>query len=953
MTSSAEPPDDPAVRRGMESLILAMRRRRLVTTATVPEAPRAEIEDGQLAEVARRALEPARSRDCTGTGRELGHGGSPCALGTSLGRYLVLRPLGAGGMGVVYEGHDPQLERTVALKLVRPDRMGNDGRRRLLREAQALAKLSHRNVVAIFDVGTRGDDVWLAMELVDGQTLRQWLDRPRPWREVVGVLCEAGRGLAAAHAAGLLHRDFKPDNVMIGRDGRVRVMDFGLAQARASPITLETEAIIGSRIAGVDALGSRITETEAFVGTPVYMAPEQFQGVDLTPAVDQFALCVTLWEALHGQRPFDAPTLEALREDVAAGRLRAPSTGRAAPRWLRRVCTKGLSAAPQHRFESMEALLDALARGQARARVRGVVIAMGALTALAAGAEGARRYDLGRRTDACEASGSEIEVAWDSERRGELRRALRATGASQARTTGEKVIPWLNEQAERWRQARVEACMDAEVRGRWDEPTYERARWCLDERRIELEALVDELTLADDRALRKAVKAAAGLPAIEPCRDERVLAALGLPPKEGREAVRSIREDVTRAFTLERAGRYDEGLAVAHEVLQRAEALRWAPLVAAARMRLGSLLARTGAHTEAETVLVDAYFEALESTAPDVAVDAATSLVHVVGIIAVRPAEGQAWARHAEAALASVRDDARLRQARVLSALAGVRWTAGDYDEARMLCERALALEQEVLGPMHPDVAADLAGLALIHLALGLPEEAELLHERALSIREHALGPEHPDVAKSLGGLANAHYVMDAYEEARLLHERALFVLERARGPEHLDVATAQQNLASVLFSTGAYEEARMLHERALQTRERVLGPDHPVVATSLSGLALVLGELGLYADARSLHERALEVRERVLGPGHPDVAKSLEHLALLELTHGVLERGLRLGERALEIRERALGREHPDVVHTLGNLAALHRAAGNHDQAQVLQERARATRVPSAGRGE
>ncbi|MCA9715618.1 MAG: serine/threonine protein kinase, partial [Myxococcales bacterium] len=240
--------------------------------------------------------------------------GAALARGDVVGRYVVLSTLGAGAMGVVYAAHDPELDRKVALKLLSPgaarDRAASsiEARTRLVREAQALAKLSHPNVIAVHDVGEHDGGVWLAMEFVEGVTLTEWLARRRGWREVLEVLRAAGRGLAAAHEAKLLHRDFKPDNVMVGRDGRTRVMDLGLARVieGADEETLElsvSDALGDDARADSAALTTTVTRAGALLGTPSYMSPEQFKGQGADTRSDVFSFCVTLWEALYGERP--------------------------------------------------------------------------------------------------------------------------------------------------------------------------------------------------------------------------------------------------------------------------------------------------------------------------------------------------------------------------------------------------------------------------------------------------------------------------------------------------------------------------------------------------------------------------------------------------------------------------------------------------------------------------
>ncbi|MBS0658931.1 MAG: serine/threonine protein kinase [Verrucomicrobia bacterium] len=268
----------------------------------------------------------------------------------SLGRYQLGQRLGEGGMGVVYQAYDPELDRQVAIKLLHPDPDVDvsEHRARLLREAQAMARLNHPNVVAVYDVGAVGAQVFVAVELIAGSTLRRWLETPRTLAEILRVFVEAGRGLAAAHDQGLVHRDFKPDNVLVGADGRARVTDFGLAR----------------RTDGAAPHGAAVHTTFALAGTPAYMAPEQFRGEATDARTDQFAFAVALYEAVLRSRPFEGEALGALARNVVEGRLRTP--GGAAPRWLRGVLVRALSRRREDRFPSMQALLGELERDRGR-----------------------------------------------------------------------------------------------------------------------------------------------------------------------------------------------------------------------------------------------------------------------------------------------------------------------------------------------------------------------------------------------------------------------------------------------------------------------------------------------------------------------------------------------------------------------------------------------------------
>jgi tRNA A-37 threonylcarbamoyl transferase component Bud32 len=283
-------------------------------------------------------------------------------------RYEVLAELGTGGMGVVYRARDPQLDREVAIKLLRPAGTTRHdpetSRARLVREARAMARLSHPNVLTVHEVGTFEDQVFVAMEYVEGRTLSEWLAQAeRPWPDVLEAFLAAGRGLAAAHDKGIVHRDFKPENVMVSDDpqgargvGRVLVLDFGLARSAEAP-----EVDDDVRTVDAAAFDASLTLTGALVGTPAYMAPELYAGKPADERSDQFAFCVALWEAVYRQRPFAGDTLAALAHAVMEGEIRSPIGVGARPAWLRRVLERGLAVDPLERYESMHALLDAIA----------------------------------------------------------------------------------------------------------------------------------------------------------------------------------------------------------------------------------------------------------------------------------------------------------------------------------------------------------------------------------------------------------------------------------------------------------------------------------------------------------------------------------------------------------------------------------------------------------------
>ena len=864
------------------------------------------------------------------------------ARGTLLGRYVVLDTLGAGAMGVVFAAFDPELDRKVAIKLLLSDgapasvSVRQDGRARLVREALALAKLSHPNVVAIFDVGTHGEAVWIAMELVEGRTLRDWLgERPRAWQEVLAVMLAAGSGLAAAHAAGLVHRDMKPDNVMIAGDGRVRVMDFGLARREAS--REDEPAATGAAL-----LGALMTQVGSLIGTPAYMASEQLRGEHAGAPADVFAFCVMLWEGLHGARPFVGETIDDLKANVAAGRVVAPPPGRRAPRWLIAALTRGLAPDPRRRWPGMAALLTELEHGQTRAgqrRRRGLI--GGALAGVVAAglvSAGWQRADLAARVARCEGLAAQIDAAWDGAARTRLAAAL--DGSPTAGATAARTMPWLDAWAAEWRRVRVDTCTQHAVTRAWSADLRARADECLDERLLGFTALL--AVLADGDGALQAVDAAAGLVPASACGDAQQLARRPALPAAELERLRGLRPRLARVRALELAGKYRDGLASARETLTAAEAVAWAPAVAEARLHVGILEGRTGRFDDAARTLEEAYFAASRASADLVAVDAATWLVTVVGNRQARVEDGLHWARLAELGLGRLGSDGRtVRDAALLNSRGLVRQIAGDFPGALADLTAARSIQAASQGPDHPSVATTTGNLAVLQGRLGDPAQELASLTTALAAHERAFGPDHPKVADLLNNLATARARAGDLDGALELYTRALAIRERVLGPDHPDVADTLANIASARFLRGEVDQAEAALLQVLAMHERAHGPQHTTVADTLRNLGVVQDARGEYEAARATLERALAIRRHLLGDGHPDVAILLGILALVHRHTGELGAAHDLYTQALAIRERTLPTGHPEIAGNHRNLALVAALRGDVAAARVHLERA------------
>ncbi len=882
--------------------------------------------------------------------------------GARVGRYEIVERIGAGGMGVVYAGFDPELDRKVAIKMLRPrasEGEGSTGRTRLLREAQAMAKLAHPNVLAVYDVGLHAERVYVAMEHVDGHTLAQWLAvHRRSPSEIVDIFSSAGRGLAAAHAAGFVHRDFKPDNVLVDRSGRVLVMDFGLARATGpnNTTTLETRDVSQPPPELVeDMLASPLTHDGTVVGTPAYMSPEQHMGRSPDAASDQYAYCVSLFEALAGQRPFVGDNL---RELALAKTSRTMVRADAIPEPLRRVLVRGLDPNARARWPSMEALLDALRHAsQPRRRPFGVLV--GSAVAIALGGVGlAAAWPVDDHAARCE--GDKLAGVWDDERQAAVREAIEATGVPYAEQTWWRVEQRLGEHADRWRFEYAQAC--AAIGTRDGTGVADLRMDCLEQRRAELSATVTLLAEVDAASVQHAVAQASGLAAVEHCSDIVSLQGDVPPPGDAvtAAAVERARQQLEQVVALERAGRFDDALAHAQEVLATTEAIDYAPVRVEALIRVASALGATGRRDEAEALYREASELATTIGYDEMAADVATRMVFVVGSSPERADEALVWSRHAEAALArwgNASKEGELARARLQSNVAIVNGALGRYDEELAAMQEAYAVKRRILGEEHPEVAGAIEnlGLALAHIGR-IPEARESFAESHAMFRA-ALGDKHPDVALSAANLAQAENDMGDHAAAEALFEEARAIWAATHGEDSVEVARTLDSLGTVAGAQGRYEEALELHRRALaifadelgedsaavafctanmglahramrrfdearrtfaaaaQIATRAYGKDHDFTAALLNDEGEALVELERYDEARPVLEEALEIRTRVLPPDHPALASSYNTLGQLHGMQGRWAEARRYHERGLEVAERAFGPDHPEAA--------------------------------------
>jgi tetratricopeptide (TPR) repeat protein len=887
-----------------------------------------QSDDARCAACGRAIREEARSLGLTATAASMdGATIDPAPpLGDVSGRrvahYVIESVLGTGGMGVVYAAFDPKLGRRVALKLVRAELATDAARDRLLREARSLAKLTHPNVVTVHDVGVYEGDLYVAMELVPGRSLREWLMRRRRWRAKVQVFVAAGRGLAAAHAAGLVHRDFKPDNVLVGDDDRPRVADFGLARALAPEMTPPHAGVatdgLGSAARDVP-LGSQTVEG-SLAGTPAYMAPEQFTGANVDARTDQFAFCVALFEALHEARPFAGRTLAELRANVTAGKLVLPRSGPRVPSWLTRALRRGMSVDPSARFATMEALLAAIDRDPARVWRRVAVV--GLTTSVIVASVVTASVLRERTARLCRGGEARLAGVWDDAQRAAVRDALLASGKPFALGAWKGTRRALDAYARTFVAAHTDACEATRLRGEQSEEILDLRVQCLERRRKELRALVSVLSTRDPMLVDRSVQAAHALTVLEVCADIDELKTRVKPPSDplARAEAEAVRASLVEAKVLRDAGRFDAALPIASALAARADKVGYRPLQAEVLALRGDIEARKGDVRAAEETLRAALLAAESGRHDRVAAQVATSLAWVVGYQRAEHAAGRWWADFAGAAVERVGGDPDL-EARRRDILGLVLSSAGKYAESQREHEAALASLQRAYGPDSLDAATALTRLAnaMQHLA---KYPAALAHnERALAIRERHLGAEHPAVAASLNNVAVQLENLGRYADALPKQQRAHTILERALGSEHPHVADSHANLATLFLRLGRLEDAVRNARRSLAIDEMRFGARHPRAAHGWNLLGSIEARRNA-ADALAAFRRAHAITEAALGAEHPDLSRTLvnESMVLCDLKR--FDAALGLARRALAIGEKSLGAKHVGVGDSLRAVA-------------------------------
>lgn len=851
---------------------------------------------------------------------ELGADVSPAqvAEGDLVGRYTVGAKLGTGAMGVVYEAYDRVLHRRVALKfLSRSVVSGRSEQARVFAEARAMARLSHQNVAQVYEATEVEGRAFIAMELVAGETLARWLesDPHASWRALVGVFAQAARGLAAAHSEGVVHGDFKPENVLLSEKRVPKIVDFGLAGVA------ETRADI-QRGSTADAPGRALT------GTPLYLSPEVWAGQAANAQSDQFAFCVSLFRALFGQQPFPGTTVPELQANVTAGDIDIPRRGTRAPARLLRTLLRGLHADPVQRWPSMEELAEALENSR-KAHARRQRWVAGAAIAVVSGTAGA----LAVPDDVtCPTPRDFAEQVWGEEQRGEVVERLQPSLGHD----GAAAIAGLDGYVERWAAARAEAC--GRMQANPSDPASARldpVLSCLSDAQRAIEAAVAVLGTVPAAELTDSVGVLATLPDLSWCPNADLQDGRQLPDVDGGGAVREARDELAKARALRGVGLLDEcnqAIRAAADTLTDVD--EGHPIWDEYRIVRGLARFEAAQYEAAVEDLRRAFRSAVRSGRDGVASKSSRSLAFVLAATDTeRLDEARVYARVSQD-IASRRGDV----ANVLAAesrLSAIELSAGAYDRALEHAEAALAMQQsrEVSGPLL--TATLLMDRAVALGYLGRLQEAASSYQEALSLTRETVGPEHLRVALARMGLATALGAQGDFDAALVELRASRQTFAETLGPAHRHTVDASHNIGVSLLGQRHFAEAER-EFRALLALPSLPGSAADTLRVHRNLGATLVG-LGLVAEAARDIESALEAAE--LEPDDADVLASREVIAGALAAAGEFERSATIyGELVAHWKER-VSANHPSLLRIRVEHEALMWRTGRTPAARVEAE--------------
>lgn len=858
-----------------------------------------------------------------------------------IGRYVVIDRVGSGAAGVVFKAYDEDLDRLVAIKVLgRAVAEDVELRRTAMREGQSLAKLAHPHVVGIHEVGEHGGSLYFVMEFVRGGDLAHWIAEHDPLEPddaaaALSLVLEAGRGLMAAHQAGIIHRDFKPANVLVDRDGRAKVADFGLA--RGGQVLGDSITRTGDTAAGSGSGSGSATEEGFIAGTPAYMPPERRIGESASEVTDQFAFCVTAWEALYGRRPWPGrPWAGKEQPTTPTGVSVAPS--------IRRALERGLSHDPTERWPSMEPLLEALEPRPSRVSS---VATRGAAALAVAGVVAFAAFES--EEEHCTGAAAKIESLWTPQRAAEIRDSV--------------VLPDVPFTAEAWRtfEAGIEAytvdwismhtetCEATVVRKEQSSDAMDLRMACLGRARQALASTLSAFEGADRDVLVRTHRLVGGLPRLGECADLDALMADVPPPEAAQvDGVREVQAKLADARAQIQAGRFDAAKAAVELAQSTASAVDYPPLTAELELELGQVDLKRGEFESSIEHFEAAFNSAVRWNRGVLTLRAANQLSEThVRMAKTEP--GLAYARMSLALSERPQTPPELRSA-AHSLLGGVWRERGESERAIAEFREAYRVAADAFGEDHIEAVFPLSNAAATLYDQGKHREAIVEYERILAARSQALGTDHPDVGITLNALCTLRGAVNEEEAALADCRGALEIFEGALPPGHADIAMAKTNLSNALFDSGQQEAGLAMARDAVEGWVAAVGADHPNTGRARAALAISLAKSKQLDAALEEMTAARVIFEKSLGAKHPAVAQARTTLGSIAFEAGEYAKALEIHEANRPLLISALGEEHP--LFASAELARGQALAqlGRTEDARTALENALAIRIKSFG---
>lgn len=845
--------------------------------------------------------------------------------GPAFGRFELREQIGAGGMGRVYRAWDPQLEREVAVKLINAARLGAGTRQRALREAKALAKISHPNVIAVFDAGLVDARVWIAMEYAAGTTLRVWQEqRATPERKaVLRHWIDVGRGLAAVHGAGLVHRDVKPSNVLIAEDGRARLIDFGLVHDPGRAEGIEASEASGSEAADA---------TVGFVGTYAYAAPEQIEGGAVTAAADQYSLCTGIWESLCGARP--APPKERGASDLV------PPPGVRLPNKLRRILGRGLAAKPEDRYAEIGTLLDELESAVAGpSRRAGLALGASALGAVVAGfAFSSISEDP---VDPCVGNPSALDGTWDEERRAQLRARVSDSDLPFASATAKTTEAELDAWARGWHGARRGACVATRIEGTQSDAGLELREACLEGQRRSLAVALDTLLVGEPNAfVARAPAFVDALPELEACIDPRRLAEVEPLPQGGerREAILAGFDTLARARAMATGGEREQARAALDDLLQLDRHLGYAPLSLEARAFSAQIDLLRGRVDAGLRPLVDVAREAEARHLDELAARLWSEAAEAAAGRWSKP-ELERWlVAEARTAVERLEREREPLAPGLMIAEGQLATGAGELEEALADFEAARALAAE-LGK--DEAAEDTSYVAATLGRLGRLDEAQQALDDGRAAALERWGPGAPKVAQYDYDLGVLALQTGAFEDAAAHFDRAEATYRAALGPDSFPAARVAYARVKLLMFAGKLDEGLDVLDRVEPIYVRELGREDVELANLYEARGVLRYFEGDITGSLEPYATALTIIEATVGPASSPAARLHSDIGESQLALGKLDAAIERFGRALAIQAHHLPEDHPSLALPLKGRGQARLAAGQAELAVGDLERA------------